>query len=283
MVGHRLSPIAAAMGLAVVFASGAQASSPTASEAPTATLGASALFPAACPSETPLISGTIATIAGTGVAGDTHDGGPATAAEVNPAPGTIAFDALVLPRGYGRHVNQAHRDGRHHHYVRRPVERRSLRGTCRRCHRRGRQRGCRRHRCWPHLADFHPAGTMTSIAGTGVVGSSGDEGQATNAQIGPTGIAIGPRGDLYFDDLNATAASTRAGSSTTSRALGSQGSRATVALPSTRCSAPRSSGRPRDARGQCLPWRPRQLPGAQGGPGRDHHHGLRIGQGGLRG
>ena len=49
---------------------------------------------------------------------------------------------------------------------------------------------------------WHPGGTFTSIAGTGTLGSDGDGGPATEAGIQPSGIAIGPRGDLYFDDLN---------------------------------------------------------------------------------
>jgi streptogramin lyase len=40
------------------------------------------------------------------------------------------------------------------------------------------------------------------VAGTGVSGSSGNDGPAVDAQVNPSEIAIGPGGDLYFDDTN---------------------------------------------------------------------------------
>ena len=46
------------------------------------------------------------------------------------------------------------------------------------------------------------AGTITTIAGTGVEGSTGDDGPAIDAQIGAATLAIGPDGSLYFDDYN---------------------------------------------------------------------------------
>jgi streptogramin lyase len=53
-----------------------------------------------------------------------------------------------------------------------------------------------------HIKRIDPAGTVTIVAGTGVSGSSGNDGPALDAQIQAAGLAIGPRGDLYFDDLN---------------------------------------------------------------------------------
>ena len=40
------------------------------------------------------------------------------------------------------------------------------------------------------------------VAGTGLSGTKGNEGPALDADIQPVGLAIGPDGDLYFDDLN---------------------------------------------------------------------------------
>ena len=46
-----------------------------------------------------------------------------------------------------------------------------------------------------------PGGIITTVAGTGVKGFSGDGGAAVNAQMsGPTGVAIGPDGALYIAD-----------------------------------------------------------------------------------
>ena len=52
------------------------------------------------------------------------------------------------------------------------------------------------------IRKIDPHGVVTTFAGTGTQGSSGNDGPATAAQISPTEIAIGPRGDLYFDDTN---------------------------------------------------------------------------------
>ncbi len=46
-----------------------------------------------------------------------------------------------------------------------------------------------------------PDGIITTVAGTGASGYSGDGGSATQAQLGyPTGIALGPDGSLYIAD-----------------------------------------------------------------------------------
>jgi sugar lactone lactonase YvrE len=45
-------------------------------------------------------------------------------------------------------------------------------------------------------------GSVTTVAGTGVQGHSGDGGPATSAQLDfPTGVAIGPDGDLFISEV----------------------------------------------------------------------------------
>jgi sugar lactone lactonase YvrE len=47
-----------------------------------------------------------------------------------------------------------------------------------------------------------PGGTITTVAGTGSVGSSGDGGQATDAQLGgPIGVAVTPDGGFLIAEL----------------------------------------------------------------------------------
>jgi sugar lactone lactonase YvrE len=43
-------------------------------------------------------------------------------------------------------------------------------------------------------------GTITTVAGTGVEGSSGDGGLATSAELYPAALAVNPAGDVYFVD-----------------------------------------------------------------------------------
>ncbi len=44
-------------------------------------------------------------------------------------------------------------------------------------------------------------GVITTVAGTGTAGFSGDGGQATSAQLScPTGVAVDAQGNLYIVD-----------------------------------------------------------------------------------
>ena len=46
-------------------------------------------------------------------------------------------------------------------------------------------------------------GVITTVAGTGISGFSGDNGQATNAQLAtPVAVAVDPAGNLYIADIN---------------------------------------------------------------------------------
>jgi hypothetical protein len=102
------------------------------------------------------ISPIITTVAGDGVAGYSGDGGPATSAELNVPYGVLA-------------------DGSGNFYI----------------------------------ADYYnsavrkvtPAGTITTIAGNGTAGYSGDGGPATSAQLyEPASLALDSSGDLYIGD-----------------------------------------------------------------------------------
>jgi len=104
----------------------------------------------------PVAPGTITAVVGTGVAGFSGDGGPATSAQLN-QPRAIAFD----------------RSG--NRYVVDTVNQR--------------------------IRKIDPSGIITTIAGTGVAGYSGDGGPATAAVINwPHGAALDSAGNLYISD-----------------------------------------------------------------------------------
>jgi len=99
--------------------------------------------------------GTITTVAGTGVAGYSGDNGPATSAGLS-FPCAVAVDADgKLSIADGQRI-------------------RTISG-----------------------------GTITTVAGTGAAGYSGDDGPATSAQLyNPTGVAVDTAGNLYIADSN---------------------------------------------------------------------------------
>ena len=109
-------------------------------------------------------SGTITTVAGNGTRGYTGDGGGATSAEID-FPGGLALDAA------GNLLISSGDDGNGDLSAIRKVA---------------------------------PNGMITTVAGNGIPGYSGDGGPAVNATVNlPTGLAIAPNGDLYFaDQLN---------------------------------------------------------------------------------
>lgn len=106
--------------------------------------------------EVDLATGIISTVAGNGSSGFSGDGGPATAAGIGESAG-IAVDSLGDLFFVG--------DGRI-----REVD--------------------------------HATGTITSVAGNGTLGFSGDGGPATAAELSfPAGIAVAPSGDLFIADF----------------------------------------------------------------------------------
>jgi sugar lactone lactonase YvrE len=102
------------------------------------------------------LDGTIRTVAGTGTAGFSGDGGPAIRAQLN-GPTGVAVDAtgtLLIADTANNRVRRV-----------------------------------------------SPDGIITTVAGSGAKGFSGDGGAAVNAKLsGPTGVAIGPDGGLYIAD-----------------------------------------------------------------------------------
>jgi sugar lactone lactonase YvrE len=97
--------------------------------------------------------GIITTIAGTGKAGYSGDGGPATAAKLT-EPGGLAFDAkgnLYLSD-------------------------------------------------YTSVRKIDPSGTITTVAGTGRAGFSGDGGPAIEAQVTAGDVALDSKGNLYISD-----------------------------------------------------------------------------------
>ena len=183
----------AAMCATAMFGGPLQAASPDPSSAP--------LPPTACPSGSIPARGSIATIAGSGGGASTGDGGPGTAASIDVQIGGLAVDAegAVYFSGAGYHVPR--RIGLDGIIT-------SLTGTT------GtspvKQPGglafdaagdllvadALAHHIWK----VDPAGSVTSFAGTGEEGSAGDGGRAVDAQVSPFHLAVGPRGEMYFDD-----------------------------------------------------------------------------------
>jgi sugar lactone lactonase YvrE len=100
-------------------------------------------------------SGIITTVVGTGTAGYSGDGGPATSAQIY-FPFGLAFDATgnlyIADRNNAR------------------------------------------------IRKVSQAGIITTIAGNGTAGYSGDGGPATSAQLRPRGVAVDPEGALYIAD-----------------------------------------------------------------------------------
>lgn len=102
-------------------------------------------------------AGTITTFAGTGIAGFSGDGGPAKNAELS-FPTGIVFDRegnmLVADSGNNR------------------------------------------------IRSIKPSGIITTIAGTGIAGYSGDNGPAVQAELNtPWGLAVDGAGDLFLADV----------------------------------------------------------------------------------
>ncbi len=101
-------------------------------------------------------SGIITTVAGTGTSGYSGDGGPATAARLND-PGSVTADLLGNLYIADTHNNRVRK--------------------------------------------VSPSGIITTIAGTGVAGYSGDGGAALAAKLNyPEGVVLDPAGNIYVSE-----------------------------------------------------------------------------------
>jgi sugar lactone lactonase YvrE len=153
------------------------------------------------------ISGAISTIAGTGVAGDSGDGGPAIAAAIA-SPTRVALDTLgnvffiannrvreILSNGVlitvaGNSGASSLGDGG-------PAVLASLNPSAIAIDSAGNLFIGDRYR----VRKVDVTGTISTVAGRGFLGTSGDGGPATNAEFGvPSGLAIDTAGNLYITD-----------------------------------------------------------------------------------
>ena len=118
-------------------------------------------------------------------------------------------------------------------------------------------------------------GVITTVAGTGTAGNTGDGGQATSARLrNPYDVAFGPDGSMYIADRGnhkVRKVSTSAGVITTVAGNGSAGYNGDeIAATSARLNNP--YGVDVDNDGQPLHRRLRQRAGAAGRHQRDHPH-----------
>jgi uncharacterized protein (TIGR03437 family) len=110
-------------------------------------------------------TGRIITVAGNGSKGYSGDGGPATSAQISTVfwPPYVNSTGLAVDVGGSLYIADS-----------------------------GNNR----------VRKVSPAGVITTVAGTGTQGYSGDGGLATNAQFSePTGVAVDTNGNLYIADL----------------------------------------------------------------------------------
>ena len=153
--------------------------------------------------------GTITTVAGTGEAGFSGDGGPATKARLD-FPSAVAVDRegnLYIADGSNYRIRKVDKDGIITTFAGTGEARHSGDGGP------ATSAQLREPACMVfdaqgnlYLADYtsvrkiDPSGTITTVAGTGQFGFSGDGGPATEAKLTASDIALDGKGDMYISD-----------------------------------------------------------------------------------
>ncbi|MFG2717895.1 RICIN domain-containing protein [Streptomyces sp. NPDC048416] len=158
--------------------------------------------------------GTISTVAGTGTAGFTGDGGPATDARLNLPVGLAVNSAgdMYISEYYNNRVRKVAADG--------TIS--TVAGTGQAAFKGDGGPAASAQLRNPHglavdhagslyVADYanhrirkiDPDGGITTVAGTGTAGFSGDDGPAVSAKLnGPVGVAVDSTGTLYISDYS---------------------------------------------------------------------------------
>jgi type IX secretion system substrate protein/carboxypeptidase family protein len=157
------------------------------------------------------VAGIITTIAGNGSPGATGDGGPATAASISPA--DVAFDTkgnLLVCDYDGNRVRRIDASGIITSIVGNgsptyagdggPATAASIHGPCTLCF--DLTGNLLIADWWNYVVrKIDTSGVITTIAGTGVSGYSGDNGPATSAQLSsPDGLITDSSGNIFISD-----------------------------------------------------------------------------------
>src|SRR5829696_5746662 len=153
--------------------------------------------------------GTITTVAGTGEAGFSGDGGPATKARLD-FPSAVAVDRegnLYIADGSNYRIRKVDKEGIITTFAGTGKARHSGDGGP------ATSAQLREPACMVfdaqgnlYLADYtsvrkiDPSGTITTVAGTGRFGFSGDGGPATEAKLTASDIALDGKGNMYISD-----------------------------------------------------------------------------------
>jgi sugar lactone lactonase YvrE len=153
--------------------------------------------------------GTITTVAGTGESGFSGDGGPATKARLD-FPSAVAVDRegnLYIADGSNYRIRKVDKDGIITTFAGTGEARHSGDGGP------ATSAQLREPACMVfdaqgnlYLADYtsvrkiDPSGTITTVAGTGRFGFSGDGGPATEAKLTASDIALDGKGNMYISD-----------------------------------------------------------------------------------
>jgi trimeric autotransporter adhesin len=154
-------------------------------------------------------AGTITTVAGTGEAGFSGDGGPATKAQLD-FPSAVAVDRegnLYIADGLNYRIRKVDRDGIITTFAGTGEARHSGDGGP------ATSAELKEPACMIfdahgnlYVADYtsvrkiDPSGTITTVAGTGQFGFSGDGGPASEAKLTASDIALDGKGDMYISD-----------------------------------------------------------------------------------